>query len=84
MADNLTLPALFTALSPSRQQADAKAITIPGTDARHLTYPALKAYVDQFAVQLRGVGVSGGDVVSMSLGNGLEFVGGFLATGSVR
>jgi acyl-CoA synthetase (AMP-forming)/AMP-acid ligase II len=84
MASTLTLPGIFTTLSPSRGSNDAKAITIPGSDARHLSYPELATYVQQFAQQLKSVGVKGGDVVSMSLVNGLEFVGGFFATGAIR
>lgn len=84
MVSTLTLPGLFTTLSPSRSSSDAKAITIPGPDARHLSYPELATYVQQFAKQLQSVGVKGGDVVSMSLGNGLDFVGGFFATGAIR
>ncbi|KAJ9116132.1 hypothetical protein QFC20_000810 [Naganishia adeliensis] len=84
MASTLTLPGLFATLSPSRSSSDAKAITIPGPDARHLSYPELATYVQQFAKQLQSVGVKGGDVVSMSLGNGLDFVGGFFATGAIR
>lgn len=84
MASTLTLPGVFTTLSPSRASHDAKAITIPGPDAQHLSYPELATYVKQFAKQLKNVGVNGGDVVSMSLANGLEFVGGFFATGAIR
>jgi acyl-CoA synthetase (AMP-forming)/AMP-acid ligase II len=84
MASQLTLPALFTSLSPSRASTSAKAITIPGPPALHLSYPDLANYVTAFAQQLKDVGVRGGDVVSMSLVNSLEFVGGFLATGSIR
>lgn len=80
----LTLPALFTTLSPSRASRTATALVIPGPTPTHLSYPSLARYISAFAHHLSAIGVRGGDVVSMSLINSLEFVGGFFATGSLR
>lgn len=80
----LTLPALFTTLSPSRASPTATALIIPGPTPTHLSYPSLARYISALAHELSAIGVRGGDVVSMSLVNSLEFVGAFFATGSLR
>ncbi|GHJ89791.1 hypothetical protein NliqN6_6193 [Naganishia liquefaciens] len=81
---HLTLPALFTALSPSHADPNATAVIIPGPNAQSISYPSLATHVAAFARQLAHIGVRGGDVVSMSLINSLEFTAGFFATTSLR
>ena len=81
-----TFQTLLTDVSPSAKTGSA-AVTIPATGstpAMHLDYNKLKDYVENFAEVLEGSGVQGGQVVSLSLVNSLEFVGAFLATGWLR
>lgn len=83
----LTLPSVFTSLSPSKQSAHP-CITLPPSSDRkqrlELSYKQTSAYIDAFAAELQRIGVQGGEVVSASLTNGIEFVGCFLATGAIR
>jgi acyl-CoA synthetase (AMP-forming)/AMP-acid ligase II len=81
-----TFHTLLTEVSPSAESGSA-AITIPAagsTPAVHLDYNKLNDYVGAFAEALKSSGVQGGQVVSLSLVNSLEFVGAFLATGWLR
>jgi acyl-CoA synthetase (AMP-forming)/AMP-acid ligase II len=81
-----TFHSLLTELSPSAR-SNAPAITIPSSGsspAIHLDYSNLESYVEAFATALKGSQVQGGQVVSLSLINSLEFVGAFLATGWLR
>lgn len=81
-----TFHSLLTTVSPSARSG-AAAITIPGSGsapAIHLDYNKLADYVQAFAEALEGVQIQGGQVVSLSLINSLEFVGAFLATGWLR
>lgn len=83
----LTLPSVFTSLSPSKQSSHP-CITLPASEGRterlHLSYKQTSTYIDAFASELQRIGVEGGQVVSASLINGIEFVGFFLATGAIR
>jgi acyl-coenzyme A synthetase/AMP-(fatty) acid ligase len=66
---------------------NATAVVIPaGKDTPQLdvSYADLRELVLSLRDVLRGEGVVPGDVVAMSLVNGLEFVVGFLATGATR
>lgn len=81
-----TFHTLLTEVSPSAKSGSA-AITIPAagsTPAVHLDYNKLNDYVGAFANALKTSGVQGGQVVSLSLVNSLEFVGAFLSTGWLR
>jgi acyl-CoA synthetase (AMP-forming)/AMP-acid ligase II len=81
-----TFHSLLTNVSPSAR-SDAAAITIPASGsipAIHLDYNKLAEYVQAFAKALEGAQIQGGQVVSLSLINSLEFVGAFLATGWLR
>lgn len=81
-----TFQTLLTQVSPSAKTGSS-AVTIPATSAAaaiHLDYNQLYDYVAAFAEAIRGSGVQGGQVVSLSLVNSLEFVGAFLATGWLR
>jgi acyl-CoA synthetase (AMP-forming)/AMP-acid ligase II len=80
---SLNFHTLLTSISPSAN-SEARAITIPSNPPLHLTYAQLAQFVDSFSQELKQIGVSGGQVVSLSLVNSLEFVGGFLATGWIR
>lgn len=66
---------------------NSTAIVIPSSEQGpqlDLSYAELRALVLSLRDVLRGEGVVPGDVVAMSLVNGLEFVVGFLATGAAR
>lgn len=83
---SLDFHSLLDSLSPSSKSGH-RAVTIPATPntpALHLDYKQLFDFVSVFAEQLQSIGVSGGQVVSLSLTNSLEFVGAFLSTGWVR
>jgi len=72
------------ALVPSRRST---AIILPETATTpqvDVSYHALRGLVLQFRDRLRQLRVSPQKVVAMSLVNGLEFVVGFLGTGSAR
>ncbi|QRV76240.1 AMP binding enzyme [Ceratobasidium sp. AG-Ba] len=72
-------------LTPAAQQ---NAIIIPaagpGASQLNVSYADLRGLVLSFSDMLQGQGVAHGDVVAMSLVNGLEFAVGFLATGAAR
>ena len=81
-----TFHSLLATVSPSARSG-AAAITIPASGsapAIHLDYNKLADYVQAFAKALEGAQIQGGQVVSLSLINSLEFVGAFLATGWLR
>lgn len=83
----LTLPSVFQNLSPSKGSSHPCIILPPvGKDGKttDLTYAQTAKYIDEFAHELQRIGVKGGQVVSCSLANSLEFVGTFFATGSIR
>lgn len=67
---------------------NATAVIIPastsGAPQVNLTYSELRGLIFGLRDALRSEGVVPGDVVAMSLVNGLEFVVGFLATGAAR
>ena len=63
------------------------AIVIPSSEQGprlDVSYAELRVLVLSLRDVLRGEGVGPGDVVAMSLVNGLEFVVGFLSTGAAR
>lgn len=87
MTQAQTFHALLDSLSSSAK-TDAPAITVPAASPSHaaidLSYQQLYHHVQAFADALKQIDVKGGDVVSLSLSNSIEFVGAFLATGWIR
>jgi acyl-CoA synthetase (AMP-forming)/AMP-acid ligase II len=73
----LTLIELFPTEAASRT-----AVAIPG--AAKITYASLREQVESLASVLRKAGIQPGDVVTMVLANGLEFLTTFLAITWVR
>ncbi|KAL7414668.1 putative peroxisomal-coenzyme A synthetase [Mrakia frigida] len=63
--------------------SSSNAITIPQTGLK-ISHSQLPSLVQSLQSQLVSLGFGKGDVISMSLTNGLELVLGFLATGGIR
>ncbi|KAG8748475.1 hypothetical protein FRC10_003608 [Ceratobasidium sp. 414] len=75
---------LLSLVPPARETAIVIPAAGPETQQLDLSYADLRELVLDLRDVLRAEGVVPGDVVAMSLVNGLEFVAGFLATGAAR
>ncbi|KAG9104566.1 hypothetical protein FRC06_001346 [Ceratobasidium sp. 370] len=75
---------LLSLVPPAKETAIVIPAAGPGAPQLDLSYANLRELVLGLRDVLRGEGVAPGNVVAMSLVNGLEFVAGFLATGAAR
>ena len=78
------MPSTLATIFPTDRSAkSSNAITIPHSSVR-VSHGELPALVQELKTQLVSLGYGKGDVISLSLTNGLELVLGFLATGGIR
>lgn len=86
----MTLTEIFSRLPAGSPAWDHPALILPpssphaGNAPLHISYAHLQHLVQGVQAQLAALGLKVGDVVSSSLGNGVEFAVAFLATGAQR